>query len=68
MRLKAGLTQQEIAAKMKVGQSAVSKLESGRDADLTLKEILTYVSALGSRHHISVVLDKEEIELELAYA
>ncbi len=67
MRSKAGLTQQALAAKMRLTQGAISKLESSRDADLTVKEIVTYANATG-QHHVGVVLDKEEIEPELAYA
>ncbi len=67
MRSKAGLTQQALAAKMQLTQGAISKLESSRDADLTVKEIVAYANAAG-HHHVSIVLDKEEIEPELACA
>jgi DNA-binding XRE family transcriptional regulator len=67
MRSKAGLTQQELAAKMKLTQGAISKLESSSDADLTVREIVAYANATG-RHHVGIVLDKEEFEPELAFA
>jgi len=49
LRLKAGLTQEQMAERLGVTQSAVSKLESGRDEDLTVKQIGEYAKATGQR-------------------
>lgn len=42
LRQQAGLTQTEMAKRMGVTQSAVSKLESGADDDLTVRELREY--------------------------
>lgn len=47
LRQKAGLTQEQMAARLNISQSAVSKLESCRDEDLTLGQISEYASATG---------------------
>lgn len=49
LRVKAGLTQDELAAKMGKTQSAVSKLESGPDEGVTIAEIKAYSEATGQR-------------------
>lgn len=46
LRSKAGLTQQEMAVKLGRSQGYVSKLESGRDDDITLAEIMAYAQVL----------------------
>jgi prepilin-type processing-associated H-X9-DG protein/prepilin-type N-terminal cleavage/methylation domain-containing protein len=45
MRKAAGLTQEKMAERLGKNQSAISKLESGSDDELTLKELYDYVSA-----------------------
>ncbi len=47
-RLKAGLSQTEVAARMGTSQSAVARLESG-DADIRLSTLERYATALGRR-------------------
>jgi transcriptional regulator with XRE-family HTH domain len=47
-RLKAGLSQTEVAARMGTSQSAVARLESG-DADIRLSTLERYAAALGRR-------------------
>src|SRR4051812_41510922 len=42
-----GLSQTDIAAKMKCSQSRISKLENGTDADLRLDDLFSYLEALG---------------------
>ena len=42
MRLSAGITQEQMAVELGCTQSRISKLESGTDADLTLKDIRDY--------------------------
>ena len=56
LRQKAGITQEEMAKHLNITQSAISKLESGRDEDLTLKEIKEYARATGQR--IAVMFGK----------
>lgn len=46
-RVRAGLTQTELARRLGSSQSYVSKLEDSLDADLTLGEIDRYCAALG---------------------
>jgi DNA-binding Xre family transcriptional regulator len=46
-RVRAGLTQTELARRLGTSQSYVSKLEDSADADLTLGEIDRYCAALG---------------------
>jgi DNA-binding Xre family transcriptional regulator len=46
-RVRAGLTQAELARRLRTSQSYVSKLEDSHDADLTLGEIDRYCAALG---------------------
>lgn len=48
-RRQAGLSQTEIAARMGTSQSAVARLEAGRD-DLRLSTLRRYADALG--HHL----------------
>lgn len=49
LRQKSGLKQEDIAKRLNVQQSAISKLESGKDEDLTVKEIGEYSKATGQR-------------------
>jgi transcriptional regulator with XRE-family HTH domain len=47
-RLAANLTQADIAARMGMTQSRISKIENGFDDDLTLGNLHAYLSALGT--------------------
>jgi transcriptional regulator with XRE-family HTH domain len=49
LRTSAGLTQSEMGKRIGLSQGAVSKLESGRDDDLTLAEIRAYTAHLNAR-------------------
>jgi transcriptional regulator with XRE-family HTH domain len=49
LRQESGLTQEEMAARMGVTQSAISKLESGTDDELKLHEIAEYAKATKER-------------------
>ena len=49
IRLRAGLTQEQLADKMGVTQSAVSKWEAGPDKELTVQVISKYVQIAGSQ-------------------
>ena len=45
MRLKAGVTQAEMAKRLDITQGAVSKLENGFDDDVTVKHLRAYAEA-----------------------
>jgi transcriptional regulator with XRE-family HTH domain len=49
LRVAHGLTQEQLGEKMGVSQSAISKLESGRDEDIRLGELKDYANALDER-------------------
>ena len=49
LRQRSGLTQEEMATRMGLSQSAISKLESGTDDQLKLDEIAEYAKATGER-------------------
>ena len=49
LRHLAGLTQEEMANRLGITQSAISKLESGRDEELTVSQIREYARASGER-------------------
>jgi ribosome-binding protein aMBF1 (putative translation factor) len=46
-RLRAGLSQTDLAARMKCTQSRISKIEDSLDAQLSLKDIYEYAGAVG---------------------
>lgn len=48
-RTRAGLTQSELAARLRCSQSRISKLEDSADADLRLGDIAAYCRALSGR-------------------
>jgi len=50
-RLRAGLSQAELAARMGTSQSAVARLESGQTLPST-KTLLRYAEATGSKVHV----------------
>ncbi len=52
LRQKAGLTQEQMAERLGVTQSAISKLENGPDEDLSLRHVEIYAEATGQRLHI----------------
>jgi transcriptional regulator with XRE-family HTH domain len=56
MRIDAGLSQQQMAEKMNVSQSAISKLESQPDEDLKVSEIRDYCRVTSQR--VSVCFGK----------
>jgi len=53
LRHAVGLTQEELAKRMGVTQSAISKLESGRDEDLTIGTVRAYAKATEERIGLS---------------
>ena len=52
LRVRAGLTQAEIAKRIGCTQSRISKMEASRDSDLTLGNLRDYMKATGSRINI----------------
>jgi transcriptional regulator with XRE-family HTH domain len=50
-RVRAGLSQAELAARMGTSQSAIARLESGQTLPST-KTLLRYAEATGSRFHV----------------
>jgi transcriptional regulator with XRE-family HTH domain len=55
IRARAGLSQQELAAKMGCSQSKISKLENGLDADVRFADITAYLQATNHEAKIFVV-------------
>ncbi len=49
MRCKSGLTQSQIAGKIKCSQGRVSKIENSYDIELTIKDLVDYCSVLDMR-------------------
>ena len=62
LRHKAGITQEEMAKRLGVTQSAISKLESGLDEDLRLGDIREYSRASGAR--LAIVFGKRLTHVE----
>lgn len=56
LRTKAGMTQSELAKRLEVTQSAISKLEASPDGEITLKDLEQYSMACGER--ISITFGK----------
>lgn len=54
MRAQAGLSQAEVAKRMKCSQSRVSKIEHGFDEDLSIGDLQAYTSAVGYWFEISM--------------
>jgi transcriptional regulator with XRE-family HTH domain len=54
MRVAKGLTQKQMAALIGCTQGRISKLETGRDEDLTLKDLLDYAKATDSGFQIGI--------------
>lgn len=62
LRQKAGLKQEDIADRLGVNQSAISKLESGKDEDLSVRQVREYAKATGER--IALVFGKQPTHVE----
>lgn len=68
IRLRAGLTQEQMGEKLGLSQSAISKLESGRDEDLTIGTIETYAKAMNERIGVLVGRPMNHVEGVKAHA
>ena len=62
LRQAAGITQEDMAKHLNVTQSAISKLESSPDEDVTLREIREYARVTGQR--IAVMFGKPFTHVE----
>jgi transcriptional regulator with XRE-family HTH domain len=60
LRNQVGVTQKELAQRLGIGQSWVSKLESANN-DHTFESILAYLDALGAELKASILLDGQEV-------
>jgi len=58
-RKRAGLTQKQLAEKLGVGQSWVSKLESANN-DHTFESVMAYLNALGADFEASILLEGQK--------
>lgn len=63
-RTRAGLTQTQVAERLGVGQSDVSKLE--RRSDVRLSTLRAYAAAIGARLHVTIRGAEDETPRELA--
>jgi len=61
-RAAAGMTQSDVAGKMNLTQSAVSKLEHAADAELTLHDIASYLQATGGRLNLGIGKQPNRVE------
>jgi transcriptional regulator with XRE-family HTH domain len=61
-RAAVGMTQADVAKIMNCTQSAVSKLEHAADAELTLQEIASYLTATGGRLNLGIGKPTTRIE------
>jgi transcriptional regulator with XRE-family HTH domain len=68
MRIKAGITQESMATHLGVTQSAISKLESGLDEDLTIRQIRAYAEAASQRIGIAIGKPLNHVEAIKAHA
>lgn len=65
VRQRKGLTQKELAQRLEVGQSWVSKLESANN-DHTFESVLKYLEALGADFEAVITLDKQKLKVAAA--
>lgn len=63
IRRAAGLTQTELAAKLGVGQAAVSKIE--RQSDMLISTLASYLTALGVDAQIVVDVGEQTVTYNL---
>ena len=64
-RMRAGLTQTQVAERLGIGQSDVSKLE--RRSDVRLSTLRAYAAAIGARLHVTIRRAEDETPRELAF-
>jgi transcriptional regulator with XRE-family HTH domain len=64
-RKRVGLTQKQLAERLGVGQSWVSKLESANN-DHTFESVIAYLSALGADFEASILLEGQKAKVAAA--
>jgi ribosome-binding protein aMBF1 (putative translation factor) len=64
LRKEMGMTQQELATKLEMKQSYVSRLENGQ-VNITLGKLQEIAHRLGARVHVSIDFDQDETSGEL---
>ncbi len=62
VRKRVGLTQKELAEKLEVGQSWVSKLESANN-DHTFESVIAYLNALEADFEATILLQGEKVKV-----
>jgi transcriptional regulator with XRE-family HTH domain len=60
-----GLTQKQLAEKLGIGQSWVSKLESANN-DHTFESVLKYLEALGADFEVTIIIDNQKLKVVAA--
>lgn len=65
VRKRKGLTQKQLASKLKVGQSWVSKLESANN-DHTFESVIAYLTALEADFEAIILLEEQKIKVAAA--
>lgn len=65
LRRHAGMTQQQLAARMGISQARVSSMERGQIDTLTVSSVRAYVDALGGTVHLVASLDDTDVTLYL---
>lgn len=64
-RKRVGLTQKQLAERLGVGQSWVSKLESANN-DHTFESVIAYLNALGADFEVSILLEGQKATVAAA--
>ena len=64
IRRRAGLTQLELAKRMRISQSDLSKLE--RRGDMRVSTLREYTRRVGAELHLLLEFAEDEIEVEIA--
>ncbi len=65
VRQQKGLTQKQLAEKLGIGQSWVSKLESANN-DHTFESVLKYLEALGADFEVTIIIDNQKLKVVAA--
>ena len=58
-RVRSGLTQKDIAARMNVSDSTISRLEDSCDADVRLGDLISYANAVGI--NVSLLMEEKTL-------
>jgi transcriptional regulator with XRE-family HTH domain len=67
LRVHCGLSQADVADRLKCTQSKISKLESGKDNDLSIGDLLGYANATGYGIQIVFIKEDEKLVDEVKY-